>query len=91
MIVDDLTGGSIDVIAPPYTFATPLVSGLSNPYHISLDKSEKLLFNANYGTSSEGPTVTVYDYPSGTLVTTLGSSNGITASYGVSDSPDANF
>jgi hypothetical protein len=91
LIVDDLTGGSIDVIAPPYTSATPLVTGLSNPYHISLDKSEKLLFNANYGTSSVGPTVTVYDYPSGTLVTTLGSANGITASYGVSDSPDANF
>lgn len=86
LIADDQTG-SIAAIAPPYTTATVLASGLNDPFHDSLNKSEGLLFNANFGSA----TVTVYKYPSGTLVTTLGSGNGISAAEGVSDSPNAVF
>ncbi|MGA8534940.1 MAG: hypothetical protein WB615_12605 [Candidatus Tumulicola sp.] len=84
LIADD-QAGFIDVIAPPYSSASPLVSGLSDPFHDSLNKKENLLFNANSGSA----TVTVYSYPSGKLVTTLGSSNGITAAEGVTY--DASF
>ncbi len=91
LIADDQGQQTIDVIAPPYSSATVLVSGLSDPFHCALNKSGKLLFNANAGTSSIPGTVTVYDYPSGAPVTTLGSSNGITAAAGVSDSPNSVF
>ncbi|MGC1381863.1 MAG: hypothetical protein WA814_12675 [Candidatus Baltobacteraceae bacterium] len=86
LIADDQEG-TIDVIAPPYGSATVLVSGLSGPFHCSLNKKEALLFNAN----AAAGTVTVYKYPSGSLVTTLGSGNGITGAAGVSDSPNAVF
>jgi serine/threonine-protein kinase len=86
LIADDQRG-SIDVIAPPYSSATVLVNGLSGPLHCSLNQKENLLFNANDGSS----TVTVYTYPSGSLVTTIGTSNGIDYAFGVGESPDAVF
>jgi hypothetical protein len=86
LIADDQSG-SIDLIAPPYSSATILISGLSDPFHVSLNKPEKLLFNANNGNA----TVTIYSYPSGSLVTTLGSANGLDGAEGVSDSPNAVF
>lgn len=86
LIADDQTG-SIALIAPPYASAKTLVSGLSDPFHDSLTKKEALLLNANSGTT----TVTVYKYPSGTLLTTLGASNGLKSVEGVAFSPDAVF
>jgi hypothetical protein len=86
LIADDQTG-YIDVIAPPYSSATALVTGLSDPFHCSLAKKENLLFNANAGSAEVG----VYSYPSGSPVTTLGSSNGISAAEGVGDSPNSVF
>jgi len=86
LIADDQKG-SIDVIAPPYSGATTLVGGLSDPFHCSLNQKENLLFNANNGSAN----VTVYSYPSGTLVTTLGSANDIKYGMGVGESPDAVF
>ena len=85
LIADDQEG-NIDVIAPPYTNATVLVSGLSAPFHCSLNKKENLLFNANYGTTD----ITVYSYPAGTLVETVptGFAQGV---YGVGESPNAVF
>ena len=86
LIADDQRG-SIDVIAPPYTKATTLVSGLYNPYRLALNKDQTLLFNVDTGTS----TVSVYAYPSGKLVRTLGSRDGLTQPVGVADSPNAAF
>jgi hypothetical protein len=86
-LISDDQRGSIDVIAPPYTSATTLVSGLYNPFHLALNKKQTLLFNVDTGAE----TVTVYKYPSGTLVTTLGTANGITNPAGVADSPGAVF
>lgn len=86
LIADDQEG-NVDVIAPPYSAAKVLESGLSDPFHCSLNKDETLLFSANAGSA----TVTVYSYPSGSLVTTIDSSNGIDAAAGVGDSPEAIF
>jgi hypothetical protein len=85
--VEPYLGGSIDVIAPPYTTATPLATRLHDPLQAALNKRENLLFNANNGDG----TVTVYSYPAGTLLKTLGPSNGITAAEGVGESPNAMF
>ena len=86
LIADDQSG-NIDVIAPPYGSATVLESGLSDPFHCALNKKENLLFNANHGST----TVTVYKYPSGSLIYTIGTSNGIDGAEGVGESPDAVF
>jgi hypothetical protein len=89
LIADDQSG-NIDVIAPPYSSAKALVSGLNGPYGLSLNRQENLLFSANTG-ARYSSSVTVYDYPSGQLVTTLGASNGVTRAYGVAESPEATF
>ncbi len=87
LIADD-QAGNIDVIAPPYGSATILVSGLSGPFRCSLNRRESLLFNAN----ADSDTITVYKYPSGTLVTTLdGHSYGFNSVEGVGESPNAVF
>ncbi len=86
LIADDQTG-NIDLIAPPYTSATVLVSGLSDPFHCSLNSAENLLFNANSGST----TVTVYSYPSMSLVHTITTSDGIDGAEGVGESPNAVF
>jgi hypothetical protein len=85
LIADDQEG-SIDVIAPPYSSATPLVSGLTDPFHDGLSKNGKLLFNANSGNDA---TVTIYSYPSGKLLHTIDSTDGLDGASGVSDSPNA--
>lgn len=82
LIADDQEG-DILVIAPPYSSATVLVSGLSDPFHCSLNKKENLLFNANSGSA----TITVYSYPSGSLVQTVDTG----AAEGVGESPNAVF
>ena len=82
LIADD-QAGDILVIAPPYSSATVLVSGLSDPFHCSLNEKEKLLFNANSGSGD----VTVYSYPSGSLEQTVNTS----AAEGVGESPNAVF
>lgn len=79
--------GSIVVIAPPYSHATLLVGGLSQPFHDALNKRENRLFATDFASS----TVSVFDYPSGRLVTTLGSGNGIYGAAGVAESPNAVF
>lgn len=86
LIADDQRG-EIDVIAPPYKKATTLVSGLYNPYRLSLNKDQTLLFNVDTGTG----VVSIYKYPSGKLVRSLGSRDGLANPVGVSDSPNAAF
>jgi hypothetical protein len=82
LIADDQEG-DILVVAPPYSSSEVLVSGLSDPFHCALNKSENLLFNANAGSG----TVTVYSYPSGSLTQTVSSGEA----EGVGESPDAVF
>jgi DNA-binding beta-propeller fold protein YncE len=77
-------GGRIYKSRPPYTTDTLLVSGLFDPFRVALSKDEKLLFSANSGSG----TVTIYSYPSDTLIRTLDSSDGLDGADGVSDSPN---
>jgi hypothetical protein len=86
-LVAEDQAGSIDVIAPPYASATPIVTDVNGPFRDSLNRKEDLLFSANTGSN----TVTVYRYPSGELLETLGASNGITTPLGVAESPNATF
>jgi hypothetical protein len=86
-LVAEDQAGSIDVIAPPYTSATPIVTDVNGPFRDSLNRKEDLLFSANTGSN----TVTVYRYPSGELLETLGASNGIATPLGVAESPNATF
>jgi DNA-binding beta-propeller fold protein YncE len=79
--------GSIVVIAPPYDRAKLLVGGLSQPFHDALNKRENRLFVTDFASS----TVSVFEYPSGRLITTLGSGNGIYGAAGVAESPNAVF
>jgi hypothetical protein len=76
--------GRVDIIEPPYSTASPVISGLSYPFHLSFGEKGKLLFIANPGSNS----VSVYKVPSYQLVTTLGSEKGFTTPMGVADSPN---
>jgi hypothetical protein len=86
LIAVDQTG-AIDVIAPPYDSAKVLIDGLTQPFHCSLNKREDLLFDADIRES----TVTVFKYPSGKKITTLGNADGIYGAAGVGESPNATF
>lgn len=77
--------GAVDVIAPPYDNAAPISSQLAQPFHLSLNKKESLLFVTSLDFSV--PTVWVMKYPSGNIKTTLGASNGLAYPLGVADSP----
>ena len=79
--------GTIAVIAPPYKKVTTLVTGLGNPFRLALNREQTLLFNVD--TLNEK--VSVYQYPSGKLLKTLGAADGVTNPGGVATSPNAAF
>jgi hypothetical protein len=83
-IIADDQNGSIDIIRPPYATAAVLVSGLDGPLRPALSADGKTLFNTN----AIGGTVTIYKYPSGKLLHTLDSSDGLSGALGVADSPN---
>jgi hypothetical protein len=83
------SNGSIDVVAPPYTTATPVLTGLAQPFHESLDKRESELYVTSFDFNV--PTVWVMSYPSISIKQTLGSSNGLAYPLGAAHSPDAVF
>jgi sugar/nucleoside kinase (ribokinase family) len=65
---------------------------LNDPFHVSLNRKENLIFSADTGANVSAPgVVTVYRYPSFKYVTTIGAGNGITSAFGVAISPDATF
>ncbi len=91
LIADD-QAGAIDLIAPPYAQTRLFASGVHDPLHASLNKSETLLFNANVGLGLTYPgTVTIYSYSSKILLETITQADGIDGAYGVADSPNAVF
>ncbi len=92
VLVADDQNGSVDLIAPPYSTATPFATGLLDPFHLALNKAETRLFSANSDAfGSTVGTVTVYAYPSGTLLRTITEADGIDGAYGVGESPNAVF
>jgi DNA-binding beta-propeller fold protein YncE len=88
LVVCDQNGNSpaVDIIAPPYSRITrTLGSGYSDPYHVTLNKSNALAFVADAGLDE----VFVYAYKTNTLVATLGSGNGLAAPFSAVDGPNA--
>lgn len=78
---------AVDIIPPPYTSIskTITVSGGSDYLHDALSGDNKLLFIAD----PNAGVVDVVDYPSGTLVKQLNSSNGLSSPFGVATYPFA--
>ena len=81
--------GAIDIIAPPYAKAVPLVSRLAQPVWLSLNQRQDVLFASSF--DHNDPKVWVFDYPSGRLRTTIGSANGLVVPLGVAADPDDTF
>lgn len=77
---------TIDVIAPPYTSITGhFGTTWRDPVHIALRQSGYILMVADVGSGI----VSVRRYPSGAVITTLGSAQGIVQAIGVADFPEA--
>jgi hypothetical protein len=84
LIVADQNAPAVDVIAPPYSrIKRKLGSGYLGPFHVTLDKANKLAFVSDYYD------VFVVDYPSGSLAATLGSGLGWEVPAGAVDSENA--
>ncbi|HEY6486443.1 MAG TPA: hypothetical protein VIX83_08675 [Candidatus Cybelea sp.] len=67
------------MIAPPYyQTSVPLIQGIGDPYHVALNKQQNRLFSANVSAG----TVTIYSYPAGTLLETMGPAQELTSVYG---------
>ncbi len=84
VVCDQLT---VDIIPPPYTSIRKkiTVSGGSDYLHDALTGDNKLLFIAD----PNAAVVDVVNYPSGTLVKQLNSSNGLSSPFGVATYPFA--
>jgi hypothetical protein len=73
----------VDIIPPPYTSISSTITGFADTFHIALNKKSSLLYVADPGNAD----VAVVSYPSGTLLTTLGSANGLSDPAGVAAYP----
>jgi len=70
--------GEVLVVAPPYTSVTgTLGSGYSAPFHVTINKRNKVAYVAD----DAAAVVDVLSYPSGSLITQLGSANGLVDPY----------
>jgi DNA-binding beta-propeller fold protein YncE len=86
LVVCDQTLQSVYIIAPPYSSITrTLGSDYIDPYQVALTKYNALAFVTDVGLDE----VFVYNYKTNTLVTTLGSGNGISLPFGAVDGPNA--
>ncbi len=75
LIVCDQLSATVDVIAPPYqTITHTLGSGYYDPFHVTINRRN----NRAYVTDLGAGDVQVLEYPSGTLIATLGAANGLT-------------
>jgi DNA-binding beta-propeller fold protein YncE len=78
LVVCDQDNNTVDIIDPPYSsISSYLGSGYSDPLHVRIGKKDKLAYVDNYNFGDA--TVWVEDYPSGSVVATLGTSNGLSA------------
>jgi len=74
LIVCDQLAPAVDVIDPPYTsISGTLGSGYTDPFHVTINKRNNKVLVADVGAAN----VQVLDYPSGSNIITLNSSNGL--------------
>ena len=78
---DQLVG--VDIIPPPYRSISSTITGAADTFHVALNKENSLIYIAD----PAGADVLVDDYPSGTNITTLNSSNGLSDPAGVATYP----
>jgi hypothetical protein len=82
LVICDQVSKTVDIIAPPYSSVTrTLGSGYTEPFHVTINKKNKQAYVADAGTGE----VTVWTYPRGSLVATLGSVNQINFALGAVD------
>ena len=80
----DQLGPTIDIINPPYSSVTTTISsGYGDPFHVAFNVSQGLMFVADVAFAD----VQVQAYPSGSLITTLGSAQGLADPAGVASNP----
>lgn len=79
LVACDQTAGAVDIIKPPYSSVNSSITGFSEPFHVGLNKGNKLLFVADIVKGE----VFVDKYPSGSSYTTLGSASGLSDPAGV--------
>jgi sugar lactone lactonase YvrE len=85
ILVADQLNAAVDIFSPGITLPKQKITqGLSDPVNLAFDKSFKHLYVEDDVVDG----VLVYDYPSGTYVTTL--NNGATGIDGIAVSPEGN-
>ena len=89
LIITDQLAGTIDILKPPYKTISASWGGFTLPFGLGLNNAETRLFVTEPGQTV--PDVKVLAYPSGTLITTLSSANGVGYTLGISDNPNAVF
>jgi DNA-binding beta-propeller fold protein YncE len=74
LLVCDAGTSAVDIIAPPYSSITgTLGSGWAEPFFITIYRAG----NQAYVTDPGAADVRILGYPSGSVVATLGSANGL--------------
>ncbi len=86
IVCDSSDPGAVDVIEPPYDkVARRLGSHWSSPSRLAIDKTNSLVFVAD----KDSDLVAVIDYRTGKIVSSLGSTSGLSKPAGVVDEPNA--
>lgn len=73
----------VNIIPPPYGSISSTITGFCDPFHVALNKGNTLMFVADPCNAN----VVIDNYPSGTLVTTLGAANGLSDPAGIATYP----
>ncbi len=87
IVICDQDNSTVDIIDPPYSSISGyLGSGYIDPVHVRIGNKDKRAYvdNYDYGDAS----VWVEDYPSGSVIATLNSSNGLDQPLSAVDSPN---
>ncbi|HET9344015.1 MAG TPA: hypothetical protein VFO25_13995 [Candidatus Eremiobacteraceae bacterium] len=80
------SGSVVDVFAPGSKTPSKKITGTFQPFMIALDKSQRHLYVADFGSGNHDGGVFEYTYPAGRLVTKY-SKGGASGAYGVGISP----
>lgn len=87
LLVVDQSNTAIDVVAPPYTsISGTFGSNLYIPFGVTINKSNTQAYVVTEMTSTAASFVDILSYPSGSLIKTLNSSDGLSEPYGAVDS-----
>lgn len=85
LVVCNTSGGTVDVIAPPYSSVTRAFgSNLVEPFNVTLSRDNKLAFVVDWEKD-----VQIYNFATGALVQTLGTPYGLTSPFSAVDGPNA--